>query len=94
MTSVRNPISPDVRDGDLGSEQPRISGICPNPVLDQASRTLGCRLRVTLHDGNWSYEEPGMLQIPGRDGPAHHNTLTRVRPPTPNPFRYMGGNVQ
>jgi hypothetical protein len=72
----------------LGSE---VYGICSNPFLHQAFRTLSYRIHVTINDdGTWSYEEEGVLQIPGRDDLAHHidcNTLTRVSPPTPNPLR-------
>jgi hypothetical protein len=72
----------------LGSE---VYGICSNPFLDEAFRTLSYRIHVTINDdGTWSYEEEGVLQIPGREEPAHHidrNTLHRVGPPTPNPLR-------
>jgi hypothetical protein len=72
----------------LGSE---VYGICSNPFLDEAFRTLSYRIHVTINDdGTWSYEEEGVLQIPGREELAHHidrNTLHRVEPPTPNPLR-------
>jgi hypothetical protein len=72
----------------VGSE---VYGICSNPFLDQAFRTLSYRIHVTVHDdASWSYEEEGVLQIPGRDHVAHHidrNTLTRVSPPLLNPLR-------
>lgn len=65
-------------------------GIASNPFLERAFRTLSYRIAVTTNaDGTWSYEEEGLLDIPGRDEPfAHtdHNTLTRVAPPTPNPL--------
>ncbi len=71
-----------------GSE---IYGICSNPFLNHAFRTLSYRLHVTINDdGTWSYEEEGVLQIPGREHPAHHldrNTLTRVSAPELNPLR-------
>ncbi len=71
----------------VGSE---IYGILTNPFLDQAFRTLSYRMQVTAHpDGSWSYEEEGVLDIPGRDEPFSHidrNTLTLVAPPTPNPL--------
>ena len=72
----------------IGSE---VYGICSNPFLDQAFRTLSYRIHVTINDdGTWSYEEEGVLQIPGRADVARHidrNTLTRVSLPTPNPLR-------
>ena len=71
----------------LGSE---VYGILSNPFLDQSFKTLSYRIRVTINeDGTWSYEEEGVLQIPGRDETFSHidrNTLTRVGPPEPNPL--------
>ncbi len=47
-------------------------------------------MHVTVNDdGTWSYEEEGVLEIPGRDEPFHHidrNTLTRIASPSPNPL--------
>jgi hypothetical protein len=85
------PATPDATDFELtaavGSE---VYGILSNPFLDQAFRTLSYRIHVTTNaDGTWSYEEEGVLQIPGRDEPFHHtdrNTLTRIAPPIPNPL--------
>jgi len=72
---------------EVGSE---VYGILSNPFLDQSFRTLSYRMHVTVNDdGTWSYEEEGVLQIPGRAELFHHidrNTLTRVAPPTPNPL--------
>jgi hypothetical protein len=71
----------------VGSE---VYGILSNPFLDQKFRTLSYRMHVTIHpDDTWSYEEEGILDIPGRDEPFSHidqNTLRRVAPPTPNPL--------
>ncbi len=85
------PAAPDATEFEVtaavGSE---VYGILSNPFLDQAFRTLSYRMHVTVHDdGTWSYEEEGVLQIPGRDEPFSHidrNTLTRVAAPTPNPL--------
>jgi hypothetical protein len=72
---------------EVGSE---VHGILSNPFLDQSFRTVSYRIRVTLHEnGRWSYEEEGVLKIPGVADLFHHvdrNTLTRVAPPTPNPL--------
>jgi len=71
----------------VGSE---VYGILSNPFLDRNFRTLSYRMHVVAHpDGTWSYEEEGILAMPGRDAPFSHidrNTLTRVEPPTPNPL--------
>ena len=85
------PAEPDATDFELtaavGSE---VYGILSNPFLDQSFRTLGYRIRVTVHDADaWSYEEEAMLQIPDRDEPSRHtdrNTLRRTGPPIPNPL--------
>ena len=72
---------------EVGSE---VYGILSNPFLDQNFRTLSYRMLVNVHpDGTWSYEEEGVLDIPGRDEPFSHidrNTLTRVEAPEPNPL--------
>jgi hypothetical protein len=71
----------------VGSE---VYGILSNPFLNEAFRTLSYRIHVTVHDDDtWSYEEEGVLDIPGRDEPfrhVDHNTLARVQPPAPNPL--------
>jgi len=71
----------------LGTE---VYGILSNPFLQANFRTINYRIHVTVNaDGTWSYEEEGMLDIPGRDELfSHHdgNTLTRIAPPTPNPL--------
>ena len=85
------PAAADAREFEVsaavGSE---IYGILSNPFLDQSFRTLSYRMHVTVHDdGTWSYEEEGVLDIPGRDAPFSHidrNTLIRVGAPTPNPL--------
>ena len=72
---------------ELGSE---VYGILSNPFLQANFRTVSYRIEVAIHgDGSWSYEEEGLLDIPGRDElfPHHDaNTLTRIAPPTPNPL--------
>jgi hypothetical protein len=85
------PAAPDSTDFELraaiGSEE---NGILSNPFLNASFRTLSYRIHVTVNgDGTWSYEEEGVLQIPGREEPFHHidrNTLTRIEAPTPNPL--------
>ncbi len=76
----------------VGSE---VHGILSNPFLDEAFRTLSYWIHVTINeDGTWSYEEEGVLQIPGRDEPfSHidHNTLTRIGPPELNPLARAAG---
>ncbi len=96
------PAAPDATEFELtatvGSE---VHGILSNPFLDEAFRTLSYRIHVTVNgDGTWSYEEEGVLQIPGRDEPFSHidrNTLTRIGPPGLNPLaasaRKPGGTL-
>jgi hypothetical protein len=77
---------------EVGSE---VHGILSNPFLDRAFRTLSYRVLVTVNeDGTWSYEEDGVLDIPGIDEPFHHvdrNTLHRVAAPVPNPLARVAG---
>ena len=82
---------PDATDFELtakvGSE---VNGILSNPFLNEAFRTVSYRIHVTINDdGTWSYEEEGVLQIPGRDELFSHidrNTLTRIALPQLNPL--------
>jgi hypothetical protein len=65
-------------------------GICSNPFLEYAFKTVEFRIKVTLNpDGTWSYDEDTVLMIRGSDEPFHHtdrNTLARIGEPTPNPL--------
>ena len=75
-------VEPDATEfevrAEVGSE---IYGILSNPFLDQAFRTLSYRMSVTVHpDGSWSYEEEGVLEIPGP-----RPTLLPYRPQHPHP---------
>ena len=89
------PAEPEATEFELtakaGSE---VNGILSNPFLNEAFHTLSYRIHVTIGaDGTWSYEEEGVLQIPGRDDPFLHidrNTLTRVGPPKLNPLALDG----
>jgi hypothetical protein len=69
-----------------GSE---LNGICSNPFLEYAFRTIEYRIRVTINaDGTWSYEQDTILLVHERPEPFHHtdhNTLRRIAEPTPNP---------
>jgi hypothetical protein len=66
------------------------SGICSNPFLEHAFRTIEYRIKVTINtDGTWSYDEDTILMIRGQTEPFHHtdrNTLTKIGEPTPNPL--------
>jgi hypothetical protein len=72
---------------EVGSET---YGIVSNPFLNENFRTESYRILVTINDdGTWSYEEEGMLKIPGVTGLFSHidrNTLTKVGDPIPNPL--------
>jgi len=65
-------------------------GICSNPFLEHAFKTVEFRLEVTINDdGTWSYDEDTVLMIRGRAEPFHHtdrNTLTKIGEATPNPL--------
>ena len=65
-------------------------GICSNPFLEYAFKTVEFRIKVTINsDGTWSYDEDTVLMVRGRDEPFHHtdrNTLARIGEPSPNPL--------
>lgn len=64
-------------------------GICSNPFLDYAFKTVEYRIKVSVNpDGTWSYDLDTVLKIRGREELFHHtdrNLLTKVAEPTPNP---------
>jgi len=66
------------------------NGICSNPFLEHAFKTVEYRIKVTIgSDGTWSYDEDTVLMIRGTSEPFHHtdrNTLTKISEPTPNPL--------
>src|SRR5437870_10265100 len=70
-----------------GSE---MNGICSNPFLEYAFKTIEYRIKVTINpDGTWAYDEDTVLMIRGKTEPFHHtdrNVLTKVAEPTPNPL--------
>jgi len=83
--------APDARSFELVARRgDNAYGICSNPFLEEAFRTLAYRIRVTVHaDGSWSYDADTVLEIRGRNEPFHHtdrNTLTRTSAATPNPL--------
>ncbi len=65
-------------------------GICSNPFLDAAFRTVEYRIKVSVNaDGTWSYDEDTVLMIRGQDEPFHHrdsNRLAKIEEPIPNPL--------
>ena len=65
------------------------NGICSNPFLEHAFKTVEYRITVTIGESTWSYDEDTVLMIRGKSEPFHHtdrNTLTRIAEPTPNPL--------
>jgi len=70
----------------LGDES---SGICSNPFLQHAFRTVEFRIRITVHSRErWSYDEDTVMAVQGQSELFHHrdrNTLRRIGEPTPNP---------
>src|SRR5262249_58218719 len=65
------------------------NGICSNPFLEHAFKTVEYRIMVTIGEGTWSYDEDTVLMIRGKSEPFHHtdrNTLTKIAEPTPNPL--------
>jgi len=86
---------PDAREFELTArEGDECFGICSNPFLRHAFRTVEFRIRVTVNaDGTWSYDQDTVLAVRGRTEVFHHrdrNTLRRLRAPTPNPLARAG----
>ncbi len=82
--------SPDATSFELVAKHgSTVNGICSNPFLEYAFKTLEYRIRVTINaDGTWSYAQDTLLMVRDRPEPFHHtdhNTLRRVAEPTPNP---------
>ena len=65
-------------------------GICSNPFLEYAFKTIEFRIQVEINpDGTWSYEQDTVMMIRGQSEPFHHidrNTLSKIAEPTPNPM--------
>lgn len=72
---------------ELGSQT---NGICSNPFLNKAFKTVKFRIEVTINDdGTWSYNEDTIMDVHGKDEPFHHtdtHTLKKIGEPTPNPL--------
>lgn len=72
---------------ELGSQT---NGICSNPFLDKAFKTVKFHIEVTINDdGTWSYNEDTIMDVHGKDEPFHHtdtHTLKKIGEPTPNPL--------
>ena len=71
-----------------------VNGICSNPFLEYAYRTLEWSITISVDSSRtFSYEQKTLLQIPGRKKPFRHtdrNTLRRIARPTPNPLARRG----
>jgi len=84
-------IAPNATEFTLHAERgTTVYGICSNPFLERAYKTVSFRMTVTINaDGTWSYDEDTVLEVAGRDGSFHHtdvHTLHKVGEPTPNPL--------
>ena len=66
------------------------NGICSNPFLEYAFKTMEYRIQVTINsDGTWAYDEDTVLMVRGQNELFHHtdsNVLTKIGEPTPNPL--------
>jgi hypothetical protein len=82
--------SADARTFELKAQRgSELNGICSNPFLDGAFKTVEYGIRVTINDdGTWSYQQNTVLLIRGQTELFHHtdhNTLEKLAEPTPNP---------
>lgn len=66
------------------------NGICSNPFLEYAFKTVEYRIKVTINgDGTWTYDEDTILLVRGQSEPFHHtdrSVLAKIDEPTPNPL--------
>jgi hypothetical protein len=66
------------------------NGICSNPYLEYAFKTIEYRIKVSiLPNDTWSYEQDTVIMVRGQSEPFHHtdrNILTRIGQPIPNPL--------
>jgi len=66
------------------------NGICSNPFLEAAFKTLEYRINVTTSlDDGWAYDEDTILMLRGQPEPFHHrdrSVLKKIGEPTPNPL--------
>jgi hypothetical protein len=66
------------------------NGICSNPFLEYAFKTVEYRIKVTINgDGTWAYDEDTILLVRGQSEPFHHtdrSVLAKIGEPTPNPL--------
>ncbi len=81
---------PDATEFELTAKRgSTINGICSNPFLEQAFRTVEyrCRIRI-LSEDRWSYEMTTVLEVEGQGQFEHidSNTLIRTAHPLPNPL--------
>jgi len=84
-------IAPDATEFTISAERgTTVYGICSNPFLDRAFKTVSFLMTVTIDpDGTWTYNEDTVMEVAGRDEPFHHtdvHTLHKVAEPTPNPL--------
>jgi hypothetical protein len=91
VAMASGPAEPDATSFELTAKLGAATyGICSNPFLNDAFRTVAFRMNVSTNkDGTWSYEEDTVIEVRGQAEPFHHtdrNTLVRVAPPIPNPM--------
>ena len=68
------PAAPDAREFELTATRGTTAhGILSNPFLEANFRTVSYRIHVWINDdGTWSYEEEGVMEIPGAAEPFRH----------------------
>jgi hypothetical protein len=66
------------------------NGICSNPFLEEAFKTLEFRITVAITSADtWTYDEDTTLLVRGQSAPFHHTDhgeLAKIGEPTPNPL--------
>jgi hypothetical protein len=74
----------------IATREATTNGICSNPFLECAFRTVEYRIKVTINsDNTWAYDEDTTLIVRGQSEPFHHtdrSILTKIAEPAPNPL--------
>ena len=84
-------VEPDATEFTLSAVRgSTVNGICSNPFLEAAFKTLEYRCKITIHSNDsWSYEYTTVLEPSDKGVPFDHidtNTVTRVGTSPPNPL--------
>ena len=71
----------------VATREATTNGVCSNPFLEYAFKTVEYRIKVTINrDNTWAYDEDTTLIVRGQPGLFHHtdrSVLTKIGDPSP-----------